>query len=52
MKWTLLQSQIEIRRQFEGGKCQQKEVENAKKKFERYITSIGVSSLAKVNEVK
>lgn len=47
MKWTLLQSQIQIRRQFEGGKCQKKEVENTKKKLERYIMSVGVSSLAK-----
>lgn len=46
MKWTLSQSQRQIRRQFEGGKDQQKEVENTKKKHERYI-SVGVSSLAK-----
>lgn len=47
MKWTLLKSQRQIRRQFEGGKYQQKEGENTKKKQERYITSAGVSSLAK-----
>lgn len=46
MKWTLPQSQRQIRREFEGGKDQKKEVENTKKKHERYI-SVGVSSLAK-----
>ena len=46
MKWALPQSQRQIRRQFEGGKDQQMEVENTKKKHERH-TSVGVSGLAK-----